>query len=75
MAHNKTIQIQMNKMESLDEIIFKNLHCVNLAPKLWSHYILLLWEKSALLVKIVKNAQRRTVHFYLHADANPTSIE
>ena len=31
--------------------------------------------KSALLVKIVKNAQRRTVHFYLHADANPTSIE
>ena len=65
----------MNKMESQDEIIFKNLHRINLAPKLWSHYILLLWEKSALLVKIVKNAQRRTVHFYLHADANPTSIE
>ena len=72
----KKIQIQMNKMESPDEITyFKNLHRVNLAPKLWSHYILLLWEKSALFVKIIENAQRRTVHFYLHADANPTSIE
>ena len=34
MAHNKKIHIQMNKMESQDEIIFKSLHQVFLAPKL-----------------------------------------
>ena len=57
MAHNKKNHIQMNKMESQYEIIFEYLHQVNWATKLWSHYILLLWEKKC---SFGKNRQKCT---------------